>query len=89
MGVHIFDYYSLEHFFSGFISFICLKSLSLSELQNFTIANGIHFLIECLENNKKPDGEILETFSNHAGDIFCFAVGWFLPEPHRWVCMQV
>jgi len=78
MGIQVVDYHSLSHFIGGFISFICLKSLGVSDLQNFAAANGIHFLIECLENNKKPNGKILETFENHVGDVFCFAVGWFL-----------
>ena len=78
MGVDALDYHSLNHFVGGFVSFICLKSIGASDLQSFTIANGVHLIIECLEHNQAKDGRLLESFENHVGDIVLFAVGWFL-----------
>lgn len=77
MGVKVFDIFSLGHFLSGGLSFILFKSIKLSLSNNFIFANGIHLILEYLENNISPSGKILESNINHISDIILFLFGWF------------
>lgn len=78
MTKKMIDYYSLEHFFWGFLSQALINNLNISYKINFIICNGIHLLLELNENNISPTGKVLETTENHIGDIFFFLVGWII-----------
>lgn len=45
---------------------------------NFTIANGVHYMIEKTEKSVAPNGRVLETMENHIGDIIAFFIGWMI-----------
>ena len=77
MGIKIVDRYTIEHFCFGIIFQISLKNLSIN--YNFLISNGVHLLIELLENNINPyTGEKLESKKNHISDIIFFFFGWLV-----------
>lgn len=76
MGKAFTDIFSLGHFGGGFIYYIVLKSLGVSDVNNFWISTLIHFIIENIEQDYLPTGEIIETFWNHTGDMFYFILGW-------------
>lgn len=78
MGKSLLDLNTICHFIMGSISFILLDNISIPLVYNLLITNGIHTLIEFNENNKSPDGEILETTKNHTGDIMGFLIGWYV-----------
>lgn len=78
MGKRYIDYHTIQHFLFGFICYLLFANTKMPFSYNFVISNGFHFLLEILENNKKPNGEILETTKNHIGDIIGFLLGWIL-----------
>ena len=78
MGKPFFDISSFYHFGMGTISYVLLTKINIPLVYNFLLSNGFHLFIELIENNKKPNGEILETSINHIGDILLFLIGWIL-----------
>lgn len=78
MGNFFFDISSFYHFGMGTISYLLLTKINIPLVYNFLLSNGFHLFIELIENNKKPNGEILETSINHIGDILLFLIGWIL-----------
>ena len=56
----------------GTISYVLLVKANIPMLYNFLLSNGFHLFIELIENNKKPNGEILETSHNHLGESYYF-----------------
>lgn len=77
MGINFVDCYTIAHFCFGIIFQISFKNLSINH--NFLISNGIHLLIELLENDINPyTKEKLESKKNHIGDIIFFFFGWLL-----------
>lgn len=85
MGTRTFDAWAIGHFVYGSICFWILDYYGFSTKQNFWINNGVHFVMELLEKNHKPDGTVLETQNNHVGDIVGFFGGWLLAKklPYR------
>ena len=78
MGKPFFDISSFYHFGMGTITYVLLTKANIPLVYNFLLSNGFHLFIELIENNKKPNGEVLETSYNHIGDILLFLIGWLL-----------
>lgn len=78
MGKKLWDKYSIRHFIFGSLSFVLVKSINIPIYLNFILTNGVHLLIELIENNISPSGKILETNINHISDIVLFLLGWSL-----------
>ena len=78
MGKKILDKHSIRHFIFGSLSFVLVKSINIPIYLNFILTNGVHLLIELIENNISPTGKILETNINHISDIVLFLLGWSL-----------
>lgn len=77
MGKQIFDFWTFLHFIFGFISTSTI--LPSKPKISLVIANLSHLVMELVENNKNDKtGEILESTSNHIGDILAFLIGSFL-----------
>lgn len=74
----MFDIHSFGHLFSGMLSYSLLRNQDISDVFNFSVSNGVHYLIEINEKNTSPDGRVLETYKNHMGDNISFLSGWVL-----------
>ena len=83
MGLNYFDKWTLGHLFGGILSCSLIQYSNIPVAINFTIANGIHYLIEKIEKSVAPDGSVLETFENHIGDIISFFIGWMIAYYYR------
>lgn len=76
MSTDIVDYWLLGHFVSGYSSYVLLKSIKLNTTQNFILSNGVHYLLELLEDKgfyKK--GYYVK---NHVLDLLVFLLGWLI-----------
>ena len=76
MSTDIIDCWLLGHFISGYSSYILLKSLKLNTTNNFILSNGLHYLLELLEDRgfyKK--GYYVK---NHILDLIGFLAGWLI-----------
>lgn len=74
MGNNFIDFWTFLHFIFGIIS----TSTILPKNKNISIfvANFLHLILELFENNKNnKTSEILESTSNHIGDILAFFIG--------------
>jgi len=78
MGVLLFDAYTLGHLLGGILSCSLMQYSNVPVLVNFTIANGVHYMIERTEKSVAPNGRVLETMENHIGDILAFFIGWII-----------
>ena len=78
MGLSYFDRHTIGHLCGGILSCSLIQYSNIPYLYNFGIANGIHYMIERIENSVAPNGSVLETKENHIGDITVFFVGWML-----------
>jgi len=78
MGVLLFDAYTLGHLLGGILSCSLMQYSNVPVLVNFTIANGLHYMIERTEKSVAPNGRVLETMENHIGDILAFFIGWMI-----------
>ena len=78
MGLTYFDKYTLGHLFGGILSCSLIQYSNIPVAINFTIANGIHYLIEKNEKSVAPNGRVLESYENHIGDITAFLLGWMI-----------
>jgi len=78
MGVLIFDAYTLGHIIGGVLSCSLMQYSNIPVVLNFTIANGVHYMIEKTEKSVAPNGRVLETMENHIGDIIAFFIGWMI-----------
>jgi hypothetical protein len=78
MGVLLFDAYTLGHGIGGVLSCSLMQYSNIPVLLNFTIANGVHYMIEKTEKSVAPNGRVLETMENHIGDILAFFIGWMI-----------
>jgi hypothetical protein len=78
MGVLLFDAYTLGHGIGGVLSCSLMQYSNIPVLVNFTIANGVHYIIERTEKSVAPNGRVLETMENHIGDILAFFIGWMI-----------
>jgi len=76
MGIQYYDIYTIGHFISGVISRLII--FPSNRLKSFYTSNGIHLLIEMMENNYHPNGTQLESFKNHVSDCIAFFIGWVL-----------
>jgi hypothetical protein len=77
MGLKYYDLWSLGHFVMGIISYLILKKADFKTTENFVISNGLHLLVEFIERSQ-VNGKILESFSNHVGDVIFFLLGWII-----------
>lgn len=77
MGLKYYDLWSLGHFVMGIISYLILKKAEFKTNENFLISNGLHLLVEFIERSQ-VNGKILESFSNHVGDVLFFLLGWII-----------
>jgi hypothetical protein len=78
MGIKYVDKYTLGHLFGGILSCSLLQYSNIPVAINFTIANGIHYMIEQTEKSVAPNGRVLESYENHIGDITAFLLGWMI-----------
>ena len=78
MGVLLFDAYTLGHLLGGILSCSLMQYSNVPVLVNFTIANGVHYMMEKTEKSVAPNGRVLETMENHIGDILAFFIGWII-----------
>jgi hypothetical protein len=78
MGVLLFDAYTLGHILGGILSCSLMQYSNVPVLVNFTIANGVHYMMEKTEKSVAPNGRVLETMENHIGDILVFFIGWMI-----------
>jgi hypothetical protein len=78
MGITYVDKDTFGHWGGGVLSYSRLQNSKIPILVNFTLANGIHYLIERNEKSVAPNGRVLETIENHIGDIIAFFVGWVI-----------
>ena len=78
MGVLLFDVYTLGHLLGGVLSCGLMQYSNIPVLVNFTIANGLHYMMEKTEKSVAPNGRVLETMENHIGDILAFFIGWMI-----------
>lgn len=102
MGTKLADHYSLYHLAFGFLAGLVVfppttpykksKALWNQEIgRSFLFANLFHLFMEAIENEKNPEGEVIESNINHVGDIIVFATGWYaaylssIQVSNRWV----
>jgi hypothetical protein len=78
MGVLFVDAYTLGHGIGGILSCSLMQYSNIPVLVNFTIANGLHYMMEKTEKSVAPNGRVLETMENHIGDILVFFIGWMI-----------
>ena len=78
MGVLFVDAYTLGHGIGGILSCSLMQYSNIPVLVNFTIANGLHYMMERMEKSVAPNGRVLETMENHIGDILAFFIGWMI-----------
>ena len=78
MGVLLFDVYTLGHLLGGVLSCSLMQYSNIPVVVNFTIANGLHYMMERMEKSVAPNGRVLETMENHIGDILAFFIGWMI-----------
>ena len=78
MGVLLFDAYTLGHLLGGVLSCSLMQYSNIPVVVNFTIANGLHYMMERMEKSVAPNGRVLETMENHIGDILSFFIGWMI-----------
>ena len=78
MGIKMFDLNSIGHLCGGILACSLCQYINIPVLYNFIITNGIHLIIEKIERNVAPNGDILETRQNHIGDIIAFFLGWMI-----------
>ena len=76
MTKHAIDYWTFGHFIWGIIA--VLSIYPENKWISFSIANLLHMIIEGIEQPRHPNGEVLESISNHIGDILAFLVGSFI-----------
>jgi len=73
MGIEFLDIWTVMHFLSGV--FITATLIPSNPCASLIVCNILHFISECIENNKDPTGKVLETNINHFGDIIYFFMG--------------
>jgi len=78
MGIKYVDKHTIGHFCGGVLSYTMLQYSNVLVTLNFIIANGIHYMIEKTERSVAPNGQVLETYENHIGDIIAFLLGWIV-----------
>ena len=76
MGKKPIDEWTKKHALMGGISYLCLKSVKLSSVQNFFIAQTIHGIIEIIEKTENKKFNTVESRVNHISDIIAFYIGW-------------
>jgi hypothetical protein len=76
MGLKFIDSWSFGHLGGGVLFQTVLSYIHISDTNNFLISNLFHLIIELLEKNQTPYGELLESNINHVGDILFFFFGW-------------
>lgn len=77
MGKKFFDSWTIMHGLSGIIAGMTIYPNNL--ILGVLIGNIIHLTLEIAEKNINPHtGDILESFSNHIGDIGFFLIGSLL-----------
>jgi len=78
MGISYVDISTLGHLLGGILSCSLMQYSNIPVLVNFTIANGLHYMMERMEKSVAPNGRVLETMENHIGDILAFFIGWMI-----------
>ena len=78
MGVRAIDKYTAWHYVWGCTAYAAVSPLtdSIGQFGAFIAANAIHLLSEWNENDRDPDGTVLESTRNHIADQVAFATGW-------------
>ena len=77
MGVSALDRYTVAHFVWGCSAYIAVPVGYFGPLGAFIGSNFLHLLSEINENDTAPNGDVLESRSNHILDQVSFATGWY------------
>jgi len=78
MGVRAVDKYTVPHYAWGCTAYAAIPpSLAgIGQLGAFVAVNALHLFSEWNENDRSPEGVVLESRINHVVDQLAFAAGW-------------
>ena len=80
MGVSAVDKYTAAHLLWGCASRLAIPSALTGPFWDFTVAMGLHVISEWNENDTDPQGNTLESVSNHVIDQIAYTTGWVMAD---------